>query len=94
MIISTDLCDKNGKQVKVGDAIIFSTEPDMLYPEEAIRLEGEVVFCCSAFGIGSKDYIPSELKMCGNDNFVSFWELYNRLDLAQFDDLEYYLEIV
>jgi hypothetical protein len=66
----------------------------MMYGEEAIEILGEICFCCGAFGIGSSDYIPNELKMCGNDNFVSFWELCNTLELADFQDLSEYLEII
>lgn len=86
--------DRNGKIINTGDKVRFSTECDVLYPEEALVFEGEVCFACGAYGIGSNDYIPEEIKICGNDNFVSFWELYNILNLDQFDDLGEYFELI
>lgn len=94
MFVKLDLKDKNDKIINVGDRVLFSTAPDMLYGEEATEILGEVCFCCGAFGIGSNDYIPSELKICGNDNFVSFWELCNILELAEFEDISEYIEIM
>ena len=94
MYIKLDLKDKNDKIMKVGDKVLFSTASDMIYEEEATEILGEICFCCGAFGIGSCDYIPRDLKMCGNDNFVSFWELCNVLKLAEFDYLSDYLEII
>ena len=94
MFIKLDLKDKNDKLINVGDKVLFSTAPDMLDGEEATEILGEICFCCGAFGIGSRDCIPNELKMCGNDNFVSFWELCNTLELAQFEDISEYIEII
>ena len=94
MFVKLDLKDMNDKIINVGDKVLFSTAPDMMYGEEAIEILGEICFCCGAFGIGSSDYIPNELKMCGNDNFVSFWELCNTLELAEFEDISEYIEII
>lgn len=94
MIYDFRLNDKNGREIKLGDKVLFSTAPDMLYGEAASEILGEICFCCGAFGIGTQDYIPSYLKVCGNDNFVSFWELCNILELAQFEDISEYIEII
>ena len=94
MFTVTDLKDRNNNIIKVGDKIRFSNDTDMLYPDEIITIEGEAVFACGSFGLGTDDYIPDELSMCGNDNFVSFWELYNALDLVEYSDLSEYFEII
>ena len=94
MFMKLDLKDRNDKMINVGDKVLFSTAPDMMYGEEASEILGEICFSCGAFGIGTQDYVPTELKMCGNDNFVSFWELYNVLELTEFEDISEYLEII
>ena len=90
----TGLLDKNNNPINIGDTLRFSTQHDMLYPEEAIVFIGKASFACGAYGISSNEYIPDEVKLCGNDNFVSFWEIYNMLELVEFDYLSDYLEII
>ena len=91
----TGLLDKNNNPINIGDTLRFSTQHDMLYPEEAIVFIGKASFACGAYGISSNEYIPDEIKLCGNDNFVSFWEIYIGLDhLAEFSDISDYLEVL
>lgn len=89
------LKDKNGREIKLGDTIRFSNEPDMYYDEEVSTFNGKVVFECGAFGIGTDEDIPDFISACNNDNFVSFWEIYTGLEpLAEFSDIGEYLEVL
>lgn len=92
------LKDRNGEILCLGDKIEFCSISDIDYITDCDKVEvtfkGKVVFCCGTYGIGSNDYIPDEVKYCGNDNFVSFWEIYNKLNLDQFDDISEYIELL
>lgn len=45
---------------------------------------GEIVLEKGAFGIGSSKELPLDLDFwCGNDNFVSLWEIYWNLDCEE-----------
>ena len=96
MIYDFRLNDKNGKEIKLGDIIRFSNEPDVWDPdEEASTFIGKVIFECGAFGIGTDEDIPDFISACNNDNYVSFWEIYNGLEhLAEFSDISDYLEVL
>ena len=95
MIYDFRLNDKNGREIKLGDTIRFSNEPDMYYDEESSTFTVKVVFECGAFGISTDDDIPEFISACNNDNYVSFWEIYNGLDhLAEFTDIQDYLEVI
>lgn len=93
------LKDRNGEILCLGDKVEFCSISDIDYITDAnvpnIKFRGEIVSCYGAYGIGSNDYIPNEFKYCGNDNFVSFWEIHNRLlefDLCE--DISEYLELI
>lgn len=96
MIYDFRLNDKNGREIKLGDTIRFSNEPDVWDPdEEASTFTGKVVFACGAFGIGTDEDIPDFISACGNDNYVSFWEIYDGLShLSEFTAIEDYLEVL
>lgn len=95
MIYDFKLNDKNGREIKLGDTIRFSNDFDVLYPEdETSTFIGKAVFECGAFGIGTDEYIPDFISACGNDNFVSFWEMYDGLHLSEFTGIEDYLEVI
>ena len=96
MIYDFRLEDKNGKEIKLGDTIRFSNEPDLWDPgEEASTFTGKVVFEWGAFGIGTYEDIPDFISACGNDNFVSFWEIFDGLShLSEFTAIEDYLEVL
>ena len=95
MKVKFDLEDRNDNSINIGDKIVFKMDPDYKGPNDSIRIRGTVVFECGALGIGTNDNIPYKLHACRNDNFVSFWELYNGMeDLAEFEDLGYYLEVI
>ena len=95
MIYDFRLNDKNGNEIKLGDIIRFSNAPDLWDPDDEYSFTGKVCFDCGAFGIGTNEDIPDFISMCGNDNFVSFWEIYIGLDhLAEFSDISDYLEVL
>lgn len=91
--LSIGLFDKNNEQVRLHDIVEVSTECDAIYVEEAERFTGKVVFCCGCYGIGTNDCIP-DFFYGRNDNFVTFYELYDKLNLCDYTDLSEYLTVL
>ena len=88
--VGIELTDKFNRDIHIDDIIEVTNECDVIYPEEVTKFTGRVVFCCGCFGIGTDDTIP-ELYYGNNDNFVTFYELYDKLNLCEFSDLSEYL---
>ena len=88
MNLFTGLFDKNNEPLNIGSKIKFT-------PNDYLTINGEIGFACGAYGIATYDEIPSYLKPCGNDNFVSFFELWSSMeDLVEFNDLGNYFTII
>ena len=79
---------------KTGYPLSLDTLVEVSNMEGTNKFRGRLCFEAGAFGIGSLDYIPNEFKRCGNDNFVSLWELYNTLGVEEFTDIEEYITII
>lgn len=89
--IGIELTDKFNNDIHLEDTIEVTNECDVLYPEEVTKFTGKVVFYCGCFGIGTTDDTIPELYYGNNDNFVTFYELYHKLNLCEFTDLSEYL---
>ena len=63
------------------------------YADEEETFIGKVVFCCGCYGIGSDNTIP-DFFYGRNDNFLTFYELYDKLNLCEFEDLSDYIRII
>lgn len=92
-LLNLGLIDKDNKEVMLGDIIEISNKPDIYYADEEEAFIGKVVFCCGCYGIGSDNTIP-DFFYGRNDNFLTFYELYDKLNLCEFEDLSYYIRII
>lgn len=89
----TGLVDKYGKKIFEGNIIRYCDEDCYYYPEDCTEFFGKVVQECGAFGVGTQNELPLELKnWCSNDNFVSLWEIYWNLNCS--DDRLPMIEVI
>ena len=91
-LIDIGLVDNNYKPLKLGYKVEINNSCDVMDDDLVEKFDGIVWFECGAFGVATEDTIPDFFNS-KSDNFITFYELMNVLELTQYDDLCYYIYI-